>query len=278
MEKVLCSMFVNDMKTTAELEKITRDLARISKEIGNWMKLQTNVHEGNAEIKTENNLVTFVDKESERRFVEALSQLVPEAGFVAEEGTGEKNEGGLNWVIDPLDGTTNFVHSVPVWCTSIGLCDGIEPVAGVIYEPNSNECYMAWKGGGAWLNDQQIRVSEISVMQSSLLATGFPYDDFGREDAYIQLFRELMRSTRGMRRLGSAALDMAWTACGRFEAFYEYGLNPWDVAAGTIIVREAGGSVTEFDGGDDPIFGEDMICSNGKIHSGLKEVVGRYFH
>ncbi len=241
------------------------------------MKEQKNIHEGNAELKTENNLVTFVDKESERRFVEVLLKLVPDAGFIAEEGTGTKNEYGLNWVIDPLDGTTNFVHGVPVWCTSVALCDGPTPVIGVIYDPSSNECYSAFEGGGAFLNDKKILVSKIDILQQSLLATGFPYDDFGRENAYISLFRELMKQSRGMRRLGSAALDMAWTACGRFEAFYEYGLNPWDVAAGTIIVREAGGVVSEFNGGLDPVFGMDLICSNGFIHKSLSEVVQKHF-
>lgn len=260
-----------------ELADITAKLVQISKETGNWMKEQTHIHEGNAEIKTTNNLVTVVDKESERRFVEALRKLVPEAGFVAEEGTGEKSASGLNWVIDPLDGTTNFVHGVPVWCTSVALCAGTEPVSGVIYDPSSRECYAAYLHGGARMNDQPIAVSQIEKMEQSLLATGFPYDDFGREQQYIALFRELMRNTRGMRRLGSAALDMAWTAIGRFEGFYEYGLNPWDVAAGTIIVREAGGIVTQFNGGNDPIFGEDLICTNGKIHQQMMDVVGRFF-
>ena len=263
--------------TTQELARITNEVEKLSINIGEWMALQTGVHEGNAEIKTENNLVTFVDKESERRFVEGLSAILPEAGFVAEEGTGEKKENGLNWVIDPLDGTTNFVHKVPVWCTSIGLCDGNEPIAGVIFDPNSKESYKAWKGGGAFLNDKPIRVSTIDFLGSSLLATGFPYDDFGREEQYIKLFRDLMRNTRGMRRLGSAALDMAWTACGRFEAFYEYGLKPWDVAAGAIIVREAGGKVTEFKGGNNPVFGEDLICSNGAIHEQLTATVKKFF-
>ncbi len=262
---------------TSELETLTKELVFLSKEIGTWMKQQTSVSELNAELKTENNLVTYVDKESERRFVSALSKLLPEAGFVAEEGTGIKKENGLNWVIDPLDGTTNFVHGVPVWCTSIGLCDGVIPILGVIFDPNANECFSAWHGGGAFLNEQPICVSNIEKLSTSLLATGFPYDDFGREENYILLLRELMRNTRGMRRLGSAALDMAWTACGRFEAFYEYGLNAWDVAAGTIIVREAGGEVTEFDGGDNPVFGQDLICSNKHIHQQLMRVVKKFF-
>jgi myo-inositol-1(or 4)-monophosphatase len=259
------------------LPHLTAEVIELSKSIGAWMKAQTNVHEEMAEVKSENNLVTYVDKESERRFVEGLRALLPLAGFVAEEGTGERNAEGLNWVIDPLDGTTNFVHGMPVWCTSIGLCDGITPILGVIYDPNTDECFSAFKGGGAFLNDKPIRVSQVATVQQSLLATGFPYDDFGREEAYIELFRKLIRGTRGLRRLGSAALDMAWTACGRVEGFYEYGLNPWDVAAGAIIVQEAGGIVTEFNGGDNFIFGEDLVCTNSHTHEEMLRIIQTYF-
>ena len=261
----------------SSLKQITAQVETLSKEIGNWMKAQTTVSENIAEVKSENNLVTYVDKESERRFVEGLKHILPEAGFVAEEGTGAPAASGLNWVIDPLDGTTNFVHGMPVWCTSIGLCQGNEAIAGVIYDPNSNECFTAWKGGGAFLNGQPIRISAIPSLEQSLFATGFPYDDFGREEAYIALFRDMMRSTRGLRRLGSAALDMAWTACGRVEGFYEYGLNPWDVAAGCIIVQEAGGTVTDFSGGDNYIFGEDLVCTNGIVQAEMLAKIACYF-
>jgi myo-inositol-1(or 4)-monophosphatase len=261
----------------SSLKHITAQVETLSKEIGNWMKAQTTVSENIAEVKSENNLVTYVDKESERRFVEGLKHILPEAGFVAEEGTGAPAPSGLNWVIDPLDGTTNFVHGMPVWCTSIGLCQGNEAIAGVIYDPSSNECFTAWKGGGAFLNGQPIRISTIPSLEQSLFATGFPYDDFGREEAYIALFRDMMRSTRGLRRLGSAALDMAWAACGRVEGFYEYGLNPWDVAAGCIIVQEAGGIVTDFSGGDNYIFGEDLVCTNGHVQAEMLAKIARYF-
>ena len=262
---------------TTNLTHLTSEVIALSKSIGVWMKAQTDVHEGMVEVKSENNLVTYVDKESERRFVEGLRALLPEAGFVAEEGTGERNASGLNWVIDPLDGTTNFVHGMPVWCTSIGLCDGTKPILGVIYDPNTDECFSAFQGGGAFLNGKPIRVSNVNTVQQSLLATGFPYDDFGREEAYIELFRKLIRGTRGLRRLGSAALDMAWTACGRVEGFYEYGLNPWDVAAGAIIVQEAGGIVTEFNGGEDFVFGEDLVCTNGLTHDEMLRIIQTYF-
>jgi myo-inositol-1(or 4)-monophosphatase len=176
-----------------------------------------------------------------------------------------------------LDGTTNFVHGVPVWCTSIALADKNKAIVGVIYDPHREEMFYASLGNGAYLNGDKIHVSNIDKLGASLLATGFPYDDFGREEQYLRLFQELMHSTRGMRRLGSAALDMAWTACGRFEGFYEYGLNPWDVAAGAIIVEEAGGRVTEFNDGDNPIFGEDVNCTNGHIHQALKAIITKYF-
>jgi myo-inositol-1(or 4)-monophosphatase len=259
------------------LDDILARVEQLSLSIGTWMKAQTHVHESMADVKSENNLVTFVDKESERRFVEGLSAILPQAGFVAEEGTGTSIPDGLNWVIDPLDGTTNFVHGMPVWCTSIGLCLGHEAILGVIYDPSSGECFKARKGGGAFLNGNPIRVSSIQTLQQSLFATGFPYDDFGREEAYIALFRDMMRSTRGLRRLGSAALDMAWTACGRVEGFYEYGLNPWDVAAGCIIVSEAGGTITEFNGGNRYIFGEDLVCTNSIIHREMLDKISIYF-
>lgn len=267
---------MNEPFTVAELAAIAQQVAHLSQHIGAWMKEQT-IEEGTADEKTYNNLVTFVDKESEKRFVEGLKNLVPSAGFIAEEGTGFASDHGLNWVIDPLDGTTNFVHGVPIWCTSVALCQNHVPLVGVIFDPNINELFVASAGNGATLNGKPIRVSTVAPLASALLATGFPYDDFGREDLYFQLLKDLTHCSRGMRRLGSAALDMAWTACGRLEGFYEYGLNSWDVAAGTVIIREAQGIVTTFHGGDDPIFGEDLICTNALIYDELKAVIGKYF-
>jgi myo-inositol-1(or 4)-monophosphatase len=262
--------------TDQDLERIAREVDALSLEVGNWMKKQT-IGEGQTELKTFNNLVTFVDKESERRFVEGLRQIVTAAGFVAEEGTGEPNPDGLNWIIDPLDGTTNFVHGMNIWCTSVALAQAHVPVVGVIYDPNTGELFSSSRAGGAFLNGKEIHVSSVNALSRSLLATGFPYDDFAREHLYFDLLKSLTHKTRGIRRLGSAALDMAWTACGRLEGFYEYGLNPWDVAAGTLLIREAGGISTNFKGGDDPIFGEDLICSNALIYDELLHEINRIF-
>ena len=220
-----------------DLLSLAHRAEQLIRETGSWMKTQR-VNAEEIEIKTTNNLVSFVDKESERRLVEGLKTLFPEAGFIAEEGTGERAE-EWNWVIDPLDGTTNFLHDVPIWCISVALCHKNKAVIGIIYDPNKEEMFVASKGNGSFLNGKRIQTSTRNILMDSLLVTGFPYDDFGREEQYIGLFRSLMKKTRGIRRLGSAALDLAWVACGRFEAFYEYGLNPWDVAAGVILVEEA---------------------------------------
>lgn len=260
-----------------ELSRLTAEVERISMEIAEFIRDEASrFTESGVSIKSANNLVTHVDHTAEDRIVEALEKLVPEAGFIAEEGSGEQGT-GLNWVIDPLDGTTNFVHGVPCYCVSIALLDGTDPLLGVVHEVTRDERFTAWKGGGARMNGKKIDVSGRSNLQESLLATGFPYDDFGREAEYMELLRELMHRTRGIRRLGSAAADLAYVACGRFEGFYEYGLNSWDVAAGVLLVREAGGKVSGFAPGVDPLFGEEVVASNGNIHEELLSVIERHW-
>ena len=262
---------------TMDLRHITGKVAALSAEVAAFIRTESlRFTEANVESKGQNNLVSYVDTTAEQRFVAGLSELVPQAGFIAEEGTGERAD-GLNWVIDPLDGTTNFVHGVPCYCISIGLAEGNDMLVGVVLEVTRNECFSAWKGGGAWLNSKGIRVSQRPRLQDSLLATGFPYDNFGREAQYMDLLRALMHNSRGIRRLGSAAADLAYVACGRFEAFYEYGLNPWDVAAGALLVKEAGGTVTDFRNGQEHLFGEEIVASNGHIHNELIGPIAKFF-
>jgi myo-inositol-1(or 4)-monophosphatase len=260
-----------------DLKQLTDDVSLLCGEVAEFIRTEAvRFTEASVESKSLNNLVSYVDKTAETRLVEGLGRLAPEAGFIAEEGTGERKE-GLNWIIDPLDGTTNFVHGLPCYCISIGLANGSDMLVGVVLEVTRNECFSAWKGGGAWLNGKAIHVSQRAHLQESLLATGFPYDDFGKEAAYMELLRALMHNSRGIRRLGSAAADLAYVACGRFEAFYEYGLNPWDVAGGALLVREAGGTVTDFGNGDDWLFGEELVASNGHIHGELIGPIGKFF-
>ncbi len=259
------------------LPELTTGVITLSRSVAEFIRTEgARFTEASVESKSLNNLVSYVDKTAEQRFVDGLSVLLPQAGFIAEEGTGAR-AAELNWVIDPLDGTTNFVHGIPCYCTSVALMRGNTVLLGVVLEVTRDECFSAWKGGGAFLNGTAIRVSARTALLESLLATGFPYDDFGKEAQYMELLRALMHNSRGIRRLGSAAADLAYVACGRFEAFYEYGLNPWDVAAGVLIVEEAGGTVTDFGGGTEHVFGEEIVASNGAIHAELIGPIGKFF-
>jgi len=201
---------------------------------------------------------------------------LPESGFIAEEGTSSKHGERYNWVIDPLDGTTNYIQGVPIYAVSIGLLDGDELVVGVVYEVGLDECFYAWKKGGAYMNGEPIRVSERDDIHDALLATGFPYSNFDQLDEYLALLKWTMTNARGVRRLGSAATDLAYVACGRFDAFWEYDLKPWDVAAGALIVKEAGGVVTDFNGGNNYIFGGEIIASNALLGDLMLEKVGNF--
>lgn len=261
------------------LEKLTHEVCEIAKITGQFL-LEENkkISEKDVETKSKNSLVTYVDKNAEKQIITALSPLIPEAGFIAEEGTSDKNGEVYNWVIDPLDGTTNFIHGLPAYCVSIGLLKGEdELLVGVIYEPNLDECFYAWKNGGAYLNGTKINVSATDKMENSLFATGFPYYDYHKMDGYLKVLKDLMFNSRGIRRLGSAAIDLAYVACGRFEAFYEYSLNPWDVAAGALIVEEAGGVVFDFKRGKNYIFGKEIIASNPHVYEGLQEFIDKDF-
>ena len=223
------------------------------------------------EVKSKNSLVTEVDKRLEKYFVSELGKLLPESGFIAEEGTSDKKGPDYNWIIDPLDGTTNFIHGIPAFCCSVALMQGREIILGGILEFNSSEYFEASKNNGAYLNGNRINVSPTKSIEDSLLATGFPYYDFEFIEEYMALFRSLLRESRGLRRLGSAALDLAYVACGRFDGFFEYSLQSWDVAAGIIIVQEAGGKVSDFKGGQNQLFGKQMLASNSLLYNDLLE-------
>lgn len=259
-----------------DLQYLLGEVEKLSVSVGRFIVTQRR-GAFRVDEKSFNNLVTEVDKAAEEKFLEGLSVILPEAGFIAEEGSGVKSESGMNWIIDPIDGTTNFVHNVPLYCTSVGLQIGDEIVLGVINEPNGKECFSAAKGLGAFLNGHRIEVSKTQKLANSLIATGFPYDDFERETGYFQVLRDFTHKTRGIRRLGSAALDLAYVACGRFDSFYEYGLNPWDVAAGIILVEEAGGLCSDFRNGRNMLFGEEIISTNSLIHKEMEIVIQQVF-
>ncbi|HOO98991.1 MAG TPA: inositol monophosphatase family protein [Bacteroidales bacterium] len=228
------------------------------------------------EVKGMNDFVSYVDKKSEEMLVEKLRPVVPEAGFIAEEGTSSGTCARYCWIIDPLDGTTNFVHGLQPYAISVALTDNGEPVAGVICNAGGGELFRAWKNGGAWLNDKPIKVSSANRLSDSLIATGFPYNDFSRLEGFIKSLSAFCRTTHGMRRLGSASIDMAYVACGRFEAFYEYDLKIWDVAAGIVLVREAGGRVSDFSGREKDLDGSEIIASNKNVYNEFQEIVSKF--
>lgn len=229
--------------------------------------------EGRVEYKGFNDLVSYVDKGSEKILVEGLQAILPDAGFITEENTLTITGREWQWIIDPLDGTTNFVHNLPCFCVSVGLMHQDKLVGGIVHEVNLDECFYGWKGGGAWLNGRQIKVSPTDTLKRSLLATGFPYSNYDRMEPYMAVFDYCMRNTQGLRRLGSAAVDLAYVACGRFEGFYEYGLNAWDVAGGAFLVQEAGGKVSDFSGSDNFVFGKEIIANNAGTYEEFLQVV-----
>jgi myo-inositol-1(or 4)-monophosphatase len=254
----------------SEIEKAAREAA------GFILKESQGFDINRTEKKGLNDFVSYVDKGSEKMLVEKLSKLLPEAGFITEEGTSEKEGLKYCWVIDPLDGTTNFLHGFHPYAISIGLMEYDEVIAGVVYEVSGNEIFTAWKNGGAWLNGSKIEVSKAPKLSDSLVATGFPYSDFHRIDAYMDCLTHLCKHTHGIRRLGSAAIDLAYVACGRFEVFYEYGLHHWDIAAGMLIVREAGGRVSDFSGNEKNLTGEEFLAANSNVYSEILEIVSKF--
>jgi myo-inositol-1(or 4)-monophosphatase len=215
--------------------------------------------------------------------VTGLREILPAAGFLTEEGTTEglvlpENPQHLRWIIDPLDGTTNFIHQLPIFAISIALMQENEVLVGVVHEVNRDECFYAWLSGGAYCNGAPIAVSPARTLGESLLATGFPYYNFDRIQAYLAILNELMRHTHGLRRMGSAAVDLAYVACGRFEGYFEYNLKPWDVAAGVLIVQEAGGKVGDFKGGRDYVFGRQLVAANAVYDELLAVIQQHWIH
>ncbi|WP_252263505.1 inositol monophosphatase family protein [Paracidobacterium acidisoli] len=233
------------------------------------------------EYKGDVDLVTEADRASEKQIVERLHAAFPTHGIYGEEGTREGLDREYRWYIDPLDGTTNFAHSFPVFCVSMGLehrpaglaadQDG-ELVAGVIYDPMRDELFTAEKGRGAWRNGQPIHVSPVKTLSEALLATGFPSRK-RHSSPNIHFYQECTLRSHGVRRAGSAALDLAYTACGRLEGFWEFNLNPWDTAAGVLLVTEAGGTVTRFDGSPFLLDSEEILATNGALRD---EIVGLF--
>lgn len=260
------------------LEALNKEVNAIIREVGNYISAQKD-HLSTADIDTKgiHDLVTFVDKRSERMLVDQLSSILPDSGFLVEEQTVENKGKEYTWIIDPLDGTTNFIHGLPAYSISVALMKEHELIMGTVLDVEADECFYAWHGGPAHLNDNIITVSKTKDLGDSLLATGFPYSDFGKLDSYIELLKYLMKNSRGIRRFGSAAIDLSWVACGRFDGFWEYSLKPWDVAAGSLILKQAGGLVSDFKGGNNYLYGKEIVSGNPEIQQELLNLVKNFF-
>ncbi len=262
---------------------------KIAKKAG---KLTEKIAKKNIKIehKSINDLVTNADKASEELIIKEIKKLYPDHGFIGEESHYESGELASDlaqapyiWIVDPIDGTTNYAHKNPYYAISIGVFKNTaakssknyqylegEMVAGVIHAPALKETFYASKGNGAYLNGKKIQVSEITKMENSVTITGFPYKN---KTDYLCYFEAMMGKTQGIRRLGAAALDMAYLACGRYDIFWEFSLKAWDIAAGAIIIEEAGGKVTDINGNLVDLFGEEILASNGLVHEEAKRVL-----
>jgi len=220
-----------------------------------------------------NNLVTEADHAAEKAIIEVIQQAHPEH-FILSEETGEiKTDSEIKWIIDPIDGTVNFANGIPLCCVSIGVEKEGQMILGAVYNPFMNELFFAQKGMGSYLNDKQIHVSDKSTVIKSCLVTGFPYTYLDSPNGPIQVFEKLIRQGIPVRRLGSAAIDLCWVAAGRFDGFYEHSLQAWDSAAGFLLVEEAGGKVTDFEGNYYSPYQPHILATNGKIHDELLMVV-----
>jgi len=264
-----------------QLEALCVQTSALAREVGSWILQQVGgVEQSQIEVKDLNSLVSFVDKTAEERLLSALGAMLPASKFIAEESAPDAKEDAENyfWIVDPLDGTTNFLHQIPFFSVSIALYFRGEILLGVVYEPSRDELFSSWRGAeGCFLNGSPVRVSERERFKDGLLATGFPYHDFGNMRHYLHLLEDLMQSVRGLRRLGSAALDLAYTACGRFDGFFEYSLSAWDVAAGAFLVQKAGGKVSDFAGGENYLFGRSIIAAAPNAHAVLRHKIAYHF-
>lgn len=247
------------------------------REVGQFIRNELGrVLEEQIEEKDRNSLVSYVDKEAEQKLVTACREILPEAGFITEEGTVEQGTGGALWIIDPLDGTSNFLHGIPHFAISIGLEIAGEIVLGIVLNVVPDECYWAWKDGGAYMNGTPIHVSTTPRLNSALIGTGFPYD-IREVKPLMEALEQFVRNGRGVRRMGAAALDLVFVAIGRLDVYYEKSLSIWDVAGGTIIVTEAGGLVSDFSGNPNQLIDNGILVSNPHIHQEALDIISKVY-
>lgn len=261
------------------LKLLCSSVCSVARKAGDFIRSESKKFDlARVEKKGFNDLVSYVDVTSEKIIADELAKLVPGSRFIGEEKHKDEISDNPTWIIDPLDGTTNFVHGLPCYAVSIGLMEERKIRLGVVYEINFDECFYSFGSGKAFCNENEIRVSSIHKLSDSLIVTGMPNTNFSRLENWKAAFDYCMKNTHGVRRLGSAAADLAYVACGRFEAFFEYGLHAWDVAGGAFIVQQAGGAVSDFKGGHDFLFGEEIIACNKEVFLEFQKVMQEKFN
>lgn len=256
------------------LESLCKTLIDIVKDTGTFIRSERIRFDENAiEYKRARDLVSYVDRQAEMMIVEKLKNLLPEAGFLTEEKTINR-EGAVKWIIDPLDGTTNYLTAYPVYATTVALATPNEVLIGVTYDIVEDKCYYAWKGGGAFCDNTPLKVKPNAVLANSTVIVGFPYDLGSRASSYFELIHFLYENTLGIRATGSAAIDLAWVAAGKIDSYVEFNIQPWDIAAGYLLVKEAGGFVSDFSGTENTYTPEIVACGN--VYPEMFQVCSKY--
>jgi len=258
---------------------ILDEVLKVTAEAADFIHSQAGkVEAHHIETKSRNSLVSYVDKQAEKILVMGLSRIIGEAGFITEEDTVTQQKSEYTWIIDPLDGTTNFLQQIPVYAVSIGLMYEDQLILGVVSDVERKEAFYAWKGGGAWCNGKQIHVSDRTEVPDAVVATGFPYASRDVLPHLTSVFDYFLKNARGIRRLGSAAIDLAYVACGRFDAYYETTLHPWDIAGGIILIEEAGGVITDFSGKRDMLENGQVIAAPAQLHQSVLNKINSIFN
>lgn len=260
-----------------DLDFLTEEVKKLARQTGEFLKKERlSFDRSRVEQKAAHDYVSYVDKASEKRIVERLHELLPEAGFIAEEGSGSLEEQEYCWVVDPLDGTSNYIHDCMPYCVSIALRNREEILLGVVYECGREELFWANKDSRAYLNGKEIYVSDQSLLDQSFIELGFPYKAENYRSFALGLIQDLYGHVGGLRLMGAAAAEICYIAAGRFEARVEAFIGPWDIAAGYIILKQAGGKMTGFDGNPDCLGAKEVFASNGKVHEDLLKVLQRH--
>jgi myo-inositol-1(or 4)-monophosphatase len=263
-----------------QFNTVCENVCRVARSAGKFMvDERKNFSPDRIEIKGVNDFVSYVDKKAEELIVEQLSELIVEAGFLTEEKTTrQSHDSKYTWIIDPLDGTTNYIHGLSPYSVSIGLTENNIPVLGVVYVASGDQCFYAWKDSKAFMNGDEIKPSAVESIKDALAITGFPYRLGAKIENYMNLMKYLTFNSHGVRRLGSAATDLVYVAAGWAEVFYQTDLNPWDVAAGAFIAKQAGAVVTDFTGGDNYLFGQSILAAgNANLSNQMINMLSEYF-